>query len=174
MQGIVVAVLSYKKSCNIPVAQARIHVTSPPKSSRPLPPQIQGRRRRFPRRTSIRSSISSSIAHSISKPVPLPHPTHKHLPAHFARLFPLLKQYRNLTPNILDDRIHLDIVTVIAERIFELGADAVDAVEGEDNEYHNGDGPPAHFVDKGEGEDAAEEGEDLFLVDAIEVLAWEN
>jgi hypothetical protein len=47
-----------------------------------------------------------------------------------------------------------------------LRTDALDTVEGEDYQGHDGNGPPPEFVDHSEGKDAAEEGEDLFLVNS--------
>ena len=79
---------------------------------------------------------------------------------------PLIHEHEDLGADILDDVVHVDVDLVAAEGVLELGGDAVDAVEGEGDEGGDGDGPPAHVVDHGEGEDHAEEGEDLFLVDS--------
>lgn len=128
----------------------------------PLPPQPQRRRRRSPRRTPISSPIQKPTPKSIH-PAHLPH---EHVPSRFPHALPLLHQHRNLAPDVLNDKIRLDIVAVIAKGVFELGGDAVNAVQSEDNEDDDGDGPPAHFVDEGEGEDTTEEGEDLFLVNS--------
>ena len=84
---------------------------------------------------------------------------------------PLLEQDHRLLPGILDDGIHLDVVPVVAERVLELGADALDAVEREGDEADDRDGPPVQLGDDGEGQDAVEEGEDLALVDAA-VVVW--
>lgn len=86
-----------------------------------------------------------------------------------SRLPPLLKDNVQLNVGILADSVHLDIVAVVAKGVFELRADALDAVEGEDDERDDGDGPPAELVDHGEGEHAAEEREDLFLVDSAAI-----
>lgn len=118
----------------------------------PLPSQLQRRRRGFPRRTPIPNSFQNSTPKSIH-PAHLPH---KHVPSRLPHALPLLHQHRNFAPSILDDKIRLDIVAVVAKRVLELGGDAVNAVEGEDDEDDDGNGPPAHFVDEGEGEDAAE------------------
>jgi hypothetical protein len=48
-----------------------------------------------------------------------------------------------------------------------LGADSINTVESEDNKAHDRNGPPAHFIDHGEGEHAAEQRKDLLLVDSV-------
>jgi hypothetical protein len=87
------------------------------------------------------------------------------------RLLPLRKQRQHLAARVLDDAVHLDVVLVVAEGVLELLADALDAVEREGDDGDDGDGPPDVVVYDGEGQDAGEESEDLFLVDAG-VYCW--
>lgn len=72
--------------------------------------------------------------------------------------------------HVADDGVHLDVVAVVAEGVLELRADALDAVQREDDERDDGNGPPAEVVDHGEGQHAAVEREDLFLVDSADVV----
>jgi hypothetical protein len=120
--------------------------------------------------------LPSQSPHNIPPPLPLrARPLHKHLsvPSLLAlqpfppplRPPPLIQHNADLHARIIHNGIHFDVVPVVAEGVLELDADAFDAVEGEHDEGYDGDGEPAHGVDEREGEDAAEEGEDLFLVD---------
>ena len=78
---------------------------------------------------------------------------------------PLPEETDDFVADILDQAIHLDIIPIQAERVFELAGDAIDTVEGEADQTHDWDGPPAYFPDEGERKDAAEKREDLFLMD---------
>ena len=80
---------------------------------------------------------------------------------------PLIQNNLDLNSFILDKSIHFYIVPIVAERIFKLGADSINTVESEDDKTNDGNGPPAHFIDHGEGEDASEERKDLLLVNSV-------
>ena len=86
-------------------------------------------------------------------------------------LLPLLEQGQDFTPRILDDAVHLNVVLVIAKGVFELLADAIDAVQRERYDGDDGDTPPYVVVDNGKGKHTSEESEDLLLVDATEGYA---
>lgn len=92
-------------------------------------------------------------------------PPNEQLPRAPSYPLPLLQHHDDLVPDILDDKIHLDAVAMVAEWIFELAADAVDAVQREGDQHDDGDHPPAQIVHERKRQGAAEEGENLFLVD---------
>ena len=102
-------------------------------------------------------------------PALIKHATERQLRSPLTARFPLFQQHHELLSRVLDYTVHLDIVLVIAEWILELHADALDAVERKGHDGDNGDGPPPVVINDGKGEDAAEEGEDLFLVDATNI-----
>lgn len=87
------------------------------------------------------------------------------------QLPPFMQDNIEFRLRIANQSIHLDIIPVIAEWILELRADFLNAIQSENDETDDGDGPPAHVVDHGEGEDAAEEGKDLFGVDSVLLAA---
>ena len=97
---------------------------------------------------------------------------HKQLPSSSTPTnpLPLLNHNRNLLPDILDDTVHPDIILIEPKWILQLTRYAVDTIECECDEHDDGDGPPCHLGDEREGEDHAEEGEDLFLVDSVRYL----
>lgn len=43
-------------------------------------------------------------------------------------------------------RVHLDVIPVVAKWVFQLGANAFDAVEGKNDQAYDGYGPPAHLI----------------------------
>ena len=83
------------------------------------------------------------------------------------RPLPFVQLGEDFNPCILNNRIHLDIVPIVSKGIFQLTSDALDAIEREGHQADDQNGPPAHLVDHGEGQDTAEEGEDLLLVDQM-------
>lgn len=115
--------------------------------------------------TSNPPPYSKQLTHA-NLPLPSIRPPYEHLPPLLARPLPLLQQHRHLRPNILHQRIRLDIILLPAERIFELAPNALDTIERENHQRNNRHSPPTHFVDHRERQHAAKESEHLFLMDA--------
>jgi hypothetical protein len=80
-------------------------------------------------------------------------------------LLPLREDDIQFDVQILTDRVHFDVIFVIAEGILKLRADAINTVQCKYDQGDDGNGPPAQFVGERKRKNTAEKSENLFLVD---------
>ena len=78
---------------------------------------------------------------------------------------PFLKQDHSFFSNIFNNGVHLDVISIKSEGIFQLASYAVDPVQGEHDHAHDRDGPPTHLMCHCERQYASKEGKDLLLMD---------
>jgi hypothetical protein len=103
-----------------------------------------------------------SIKHSAQLP---PSP----VPLSVNDALPLVEQHHDFLSRILNDTVHLDVVLVVTKGIFELLADAFDAVESEGYDGDDGDAIPGVVVYDGEGKEEDVKSQDLLLMDAVKL-----